>query len=262
MRRLATLFLLAFLLVPGPARAGGPGDRLYQVSVLPALLAGDYEGATDVAGLLAHGDFGLGTWQDLDGEMVVLDGKAYRVPASGRVVQAAPSDRVPFAAVAFFRSQRSVTLSAVSLKDLEERIDALLPSKNHFYALRLDGRMERLRARSVPRQARPWPPLAEVVGKQTLFTLDGLDGTLVGLRCPAFAAGINVPGYHWHFLSADHTRGGHVLDCAFRSLELRLDELPGLELALPVDAGFRALDLAGDVSAQVRKVEKAPGQGD
>jgi acetolactate decarboxylase len=88
-----------------------------------------------------------------------------------------------------------------------------------------------------------------------------MDGTLVGLRCPAFAAGINVPGYHWHFLSADHTRGGHVLDCAFGGLTLRLDDLSGLDLALPRGGTFESLDLSGDVSAQVQRVEKAPGQG-
>ncbi|MES9996805.1 acetolactate decarboxylase [Desulfovibrio aminophilus] len=258
--RKALMILSAVLLLSVSALAGGGGDRLFQVSVLPALLAGDYEGALSTADLLARGDFGLGTFQDLDGEMVVLDGAVWQVPSDGRVCRVAPDMGTPFAAVTFFESDREVIVArAESLADLERQVDAALPTRNHFYALRVDGRLTRLSARSVPRQAKPWRPLAEVVREQTRFTLDGQEGTLVGLRCPAFVSGVNVPGYHWHFLSADRAKGGHVLDCVLENVRVRVDELTGLELRLPTGAGFGALDISGDHSAATKAVEKTPG---
>ncbi|MCM0754868.1 acetolactate decarboxylase [Desulfovibrio aminophilus] len=258
--RKALLILAVVLALAVPARAGGPGDRIFQVSVLPALLAGDYEGSLSTGDLLARGDFGLGTFQDLDGEMVVLDGVVWQVPSDGRVRRAPRGLGTPFAAVTFFEPDREVLVArAESLADLERQVDAALPTRNHFYALRIDGRMTRLAARSVPRQDKPWRPLAEVVREQTRFTLDGLEGTLVGLRCPAFVAGVNVPGYHWHFLSADRSKGGHVLDCALENARVRVDELTGLELRLPTEAGFTGLDISGDHSAATKAVEKTPG---
>ena len=108
------------------------------------------------------------------------------------------------------------------------------------------------------RQDKPWRPLAEVVKEQSVFDLGELEGTLVGLRCPAFAASLNVSGYHWHFLSKDRTRGGHVLDCSFTNLSVAVDRLSSLELRLPKAAAFDGLDLSGDRSAQVKAVEKSP----
>ena len=253
--------LLAFLLVlalAAAAQAGGKDDRLYQASVLSALLAGDYAGSFGGGELLAHGDIGLGTFENLDGEMVVLDGTIWQVQSSGQVRRMDAKVKSPFACVAFFQPDLRLPLaSAASLDDLDRQLDATLPTLNRFYVLRVDGRM-RVRARSVPRQDKPWRPLTEVVKEQSVFELGEVEGTLVGLRCPSFAAGINVAGYHWHFLSKDRTRGGHVLDCSFTNLSVAVDRLSGLDLRLPQSGPFDGLDLAGDRSAQVKAVEKAP----
>ena len=47
---------------------------LYQVSTATALVEGIYQGAVRVATLREHGDLGLGTFENLDGEMVIVDG--------------------------------------------------------------------------------------------------------------------------------------------------------------------------------------------
>ncbi len=258
MRARVLLTLLLVLALAAPVRAGGKDDRLFQASVLPALLAGDYAGSFGAGEILAKGNFGLGTFENLDGEMVVLDGVIWQVPASGQVRRMDAAAKSPFACVAFFEPDlRLPVASAANLEDLDRQLDAALPGLNRFYALRLDGRM-RVKARSVPRQDKPWRPLAEVVKEQSVFDLGELEGTLVGLRCPAFAASLNVSGYHWHFLSKDRTRGGHVLDCSFTNLSVAVDRLSSLELRLPKAAAFDGLDLSGDRSAQVKAVEKSP----
>ncbi len=257
--RKGLLAVLLTLALAATSWAGGRDDRLYQASVLSALLAGDYAGSFGGDELLAHGDFGLGTFENLDGEMVVLDGTIWQVPASGQVRRMSPAVKSPFACVAFFQPDlRLPVASAASLDDLDRQLDAALPTLNRFYALRVEGRM-RVTARSVPRQDKPWRPLAQVVKEQSVFDLGEVEGTLVGLRCPAFAAGVNVPGYHWHFLSKDRSRGGHVLDCSFSGLAVAVDRLSGLDLRLPRSGPFDGLDLAGDRSDQVKAVEKKPG---
>ncbi len=207
MRPMRLSFLLFFLLAafgPAPALAGGASDSLTQVSVISALMAGDYDGSVGLDKLKTLGDFGLGTFDGLDGEMVVLEGVVYQVRSDGSVAQPGDGERTPFAAVVRFSADRRLQLAAAgSLEQLNQALDALIGSANRFYAVRIDGPLPRLKVRSVPRQAKPYPSLAEAAKAQTVFDLDGARGTLVGLRCPAYSKGMAVPGYHWHFISED-----------------------------------------------------------
>ena len=63
-----------------------PERVIYQTSLMSALLSGVYEGETTMADLLQHGDFGLGTFNHLDGEMIAFNRKF-----SSCVVTAAPA---------------------------------------------------------------------------------------------------------------------------------------------------------------------------
>ena len=51
---------------------------IYQTSLMSALISGVYEGQITMAELLKHGDFGLGTFNNLDGELVALNSKIYQ----------------------------------------------------------------------------------------------------------------------------------------------------------------------------------------
>ena len=101
---------------------------------------------------------------------------------------------------------------ALSHAELLARLDALVPTGASSCAIRLDGRFELVRARSVPAQSPPYRPLTEVVADQHVFELEDVAGTMLGFRFPAYVEGIEVAGYHLHFISDDRTRGGHVLD--------------------------------------------------
>ena len=78
--------------------------KMYQVSTLQALMLGYSRSVITVSELLSHGNTGLGTFEDVDGEMIVLDGTCYRATESGNVVVAEPSKGVPFQRYATWRA--------------------------------------------------------------------------------------------------------------------------------------------------------------
>jgi len=242
---------------PSPA----PGvHQITQVSVIDALMVGRYDGVMSIPELLRLGDFGVGTLDHLDGEMIVLDGKAYQVRGDGKVAEVTPDRSTPFAVVTSFVQDGKFTCPRVSsLEDLDARLDDALPQKNNFLAIRIDGRFDSLTMRSVDRQEPPYRPLDEVAKGQSVWTREGQVGTLVGVRCPAWVGGLNVPGYHWHFLSDDRKVGGHVLDCRVRDGRVRYDVCRDWSIKLEGTPGFNAADLIKDRGRELRRVESSRG---
>src|SRR5205085_482786 len=206
-----------------------------------ALLEGVYVGDLLVATLRQHGDFGLGTLNGLDGEMLQVDGRVFQVRSDGKVRSVPDAARVPFADTTFFDADRSVTAEKpLSFKEMATYIDTLLPSRNIFYAIRIEGTFRYVKTRSVPRQVKPYPRLAEVVKTQPTFEFRNQTGVMVGFWTPNYAASLNVPGYHFHFLTADRTRGGHVLECTLGRVKISIDDTPHFSLDLPHTREFRA----------------------
>jgi acetolactate decarboxylase len=259
--RAAVRWLLAALVVAtvavGTAAAAPARGVLYQVSIIDALMAGLYDGQTTVAELRRHGDFGLGTFTGLDGEMVALDGRFYQVTADSVAHPVPGTQTTPFAAVTFFRRDVSVTIeSGPDLAGLQAALDLAVASTNVPWAVRVDGAFRSVRARSVPRQKPPYPKLTDVVATQPTFEFRDVSGTLVGFRCPYFMQSVNVPGYHLHFLTADRSRGGHVLDCTISSATASAHATPELHVALPRDVAFVTANLKPPPVTDLEKVEK------
>jgi acetolactate decarboxylase len=245
----------------GPSHSPADRDQITQVSVIDALMLGRYDGVMPIPEMLRHGDFGVGTLDHLDGELIVLDGRAYQVRGDGVVAEVASGRSTPFAVVTRFESDGEFSCPrADTLKVLDARLDVVLPQKNNFVAIRVDGRFASITLRSVHRQEPPYRPLAEVAESQSVWTHEGLSGTLVGVRCPAWVGGLNVPGYHWHFLTDDRKVGGHVLDCRFRGGRLRYDVCRSWLVKLDHSAGFNETDLGQDLSQELRRVESSRGR--
>jgi acetolactate decarboxylase len=113
-----------------------------------------------------------------------------------------------------------------------------------------------MRTRSVPSQSKPYPPLQQVTQNQPEFAMQDVAGTIVGFRSPAYVKGINVPGYHLHFLSDDRSRGGHILNFEVAAARCQVDPLHRFLLRLPEsDTGFAETDLARDRSRELQDVE-------
>jgi acetolactate decarboxylase len=225
--------------------AGHEPHVLFQASTIGALLEGAYEGDVTFAELARQGDLGLGTVNHLDGEMITLDERFYRADVDGRIEELRGSERTPFAVVAPFDPAIEFELEgSIDHDRLLAEIDRRVPADAATCAVRIDGHFELVQARSVPRQEPPYRPLMEVVADQRVFEFAAVDGTMLGFRFPEYAEGIEVSGWHLHFISEDRSRGGHVLDSRSSTLHVQLDpsgelhvELPpGVELADPGQA--------------------------
>src|SRR6202166_4642108 len=83
---------------------------MYQVSTATALVEGIYEGAVRVGALREHGDLGLGTFENLDGEMAIVDGRVYQVRCDGSVREVSDDVLSPFAAITHFAPDSRVHL--------------------------------------------------------------------------------------------------------------------------------------------------------
>jgi len=250
---------LRLLLAVWLAAAARAADRetLAQFSTIPALLAGLYDGEWTCAEVLTNGDLGLGTFDRLDGEMIVLDGRCYRARSDGTVSRVAAGEKTPFASVTFFEPDLVLTnLVAENLAGLLAALDARLPSLNLAYAMRMDGAFAYVKTRSVPPQQKPYQPLTEVVKAQPTFEWRTVRGTLLGFRCPASAKELNVAGWHLHFITTDRKHGGHVLDLCLTNQTAQLDVTPNLRQTLATNSTFLKLDLSGDSTEAVKKVEK------
>ncbi|MGN6256336.1 MAG: acetolactate decarboxylase [Solirubrobacterales bacterium] len=230
---------------------------LFQASTIGALLDGAFEGDLSFGELAEHGDLGLGTLNHLDGEMVAIDGEFFRADLDGQVTPVGREERTPFAVVTSFAPTVDEQLPnrVLDHEELLERLDELAPAGASSCAIRLDGRFELIRARSVPRQEPPYRPLTEVVAEQHVFELREVEGTMLGFRFPTYVEGIEVAGYHLHFISADRTRGGHVLDSRSRGLRVRLDPSNDLHVELPPRIDLEDPSLAAQTHAAVELVE-------
>jgi acetolactate decarboxylase len=229
---------------------------LFQASTIAALLDGAYDGDLSFAELAEHGDLGLGTLNALDGEMIALDGDFYRADVEGAIHPIGPREQTPFAVVTRFEpTVEAEIVGPLGHEDLLARLDELVPAGASSCALRLDGRFELVRARSVPRQGLPYRPLAEVVAGQHVFELAGFSGTMLGFRFPAYVEGIEVAGYHLHFISEDRTRGGHVIDSRTTLARARIDPSDDLHVELPPGVGLDDPDLSAETHAAIAGVE-------
>jgi acetolactate decarboxylase len=229
---------------------------LFQASTIGALLDGAYEGDVTFAQLAEHGDTGLGTLNALDGEMIALDGRFFRADLDGRINQVDPAERTPFAVMVWF--EPTVEFESTAPLDNDEflaLLDERMPAGATSCAVRVDGEFELVRARSVPRQEPPYRPLTEVVAEQHVFELREVSGTVVGFRFPDYAEGLEVSGYHLHFVTDDRSRGGHVLECRPGRVRVRMDPSTDLHLELPPGIVLSGPELAESTREALRRAE-------
>lgn len=234
MRRKSFLFLiLSILLASQYSFAGAVENAVYQVNTITSLKQGMYDGGVSFGRLKELGDFGMGTLDGLDGEMVALDGRFYQVKTDGKAYEIDESAETPFATVTFFKSEKKILLKRVeSLKAIQQALDDLLPSKDLPYAIKIEGKFPSIKLRSVPAQKKPYPDLGTALKDQVVFDLKDIQGTLVGFRFPDYMEGVNVSGYHFHFVDRERKTGGHVLDCGAEDLQISLSSLPDFRMTL------------------------------
>jgi acetolactate decarboxylase len=233
-----------------------PIHTLFQVSTSAALVEGLYQGAVRVSRLLLHGDFGLGTFIDLNGEMVVLDGVCYQVAPKGEVKVVRDETLVPYAVVTRFSAEFTKQLTHLgSFTELVSICDGVRKSENVFHAFRVDGRFSSVKTRVMKPVSHGTTLKAAAAGQQE-FQLENIEGTLVGIWSPRFAASFTVPGYHFHFLSADRKKGGHVLECKAVEASLKGCAVNEIHVSLPETEEFLKADLTRDPQSDLASAER------
>jgi len=228
---------------------------LFQVSTSNALVQGVFGGVITVKDLKRHGDFGLGTFTGLDGELVMVDGECFRATAGGVVGVAEDQREVPFALVTRFETDIEETVDEESnLDEVTAKIDSMRPSENVFMGVRIDGEFTGLSMRAECK-ALPGESLVEATSHQSEFDVADQVGSIVGFWSPPYSRSIGVPGYHFHFISDDRKTGGHVLGLQAHRCRIGLHTESDLHLALPETTDFLTADLSGDHERELAVVE-------
>jgi len=254
---LLTSFIVLSALAQGCLCAHQGKDTVSQFSTINALMKGLYDTDFNYAQIKEYGSFGIGTFNGLDGEMVALNGKFYQVKSDGKVYLVDDSMKSSFCMVKFFSTDENITLKGETdyehlIKLLEEKI----PSKNIFYAVKIEGNFNYVKARSVPRQAKPYKGLTAAAKEQSVFEFKNKRGALVGFRFPGYMSEVNLAGWHFHFISEDETCGGHVLDCALANGLISIDRSSGFCLKLPDNQDFLNADFKKLDEAALKKAEQ------
>jgi acetolactate decarboxylase len=234
-------------------------DTLYQISTISALMQGVYNGTIPVGDLKKHGDFGIGTFDRLDGEMIVLDGKVWQAKADGTVSPATDDQTTPFATVTYFSPdfRQATPDQAVNFSLFSAEMAARLPTQNMIYAVEIHGTFPSMTVRAIPAQEMPYPNLTVASAGEHEYTFNNITGTVVGFYTPVFLKDLNTQGYHLHFLSDDHTRGGHILDMTVPAASsVEYDITPYYTVVLPTTGAFAGINLTADMSGAVAAVER------
>lgn len=269
MKKRATVLLAAAMLLSLSACAQQPAqtpaapvqdtETIYQVALLQSLTQGYYDGIINVSDLKTHGDIGIGTFEGVNGEMIVLDGKVYQALSDGSVQEAADTETVPFSNVTFFDSDVTVDMTEIeNVAAFKSALDKTVSEKgkNMFYMIKVNGTFEKMLVRSELKQEKPYKTLDKALETdQREFNYENIAGTVVGLYCPDYMSGLNAAGWHFHFISDDKTKGGHILELSFKNAKAELDITPSFDLALSDNADFQSMELAKNVDDAIKKVE-------
>lgn len=282
-------------------------SKMYQVATLQSLMTGYTRAVITVDELLQHGDTGLGTFENVNGEMIVTGGHCYKAMEDGSVIEASPDEGVPFASVASLDYEKyaaenataSETEEPAEIDDLagtEEPAEKIEPTKtdveirststsrtfdlgrmpdidslkneldlkveewfglNSMHVVRIDGDFDEISARSESPLRTQHISLKKILsGTQKEFHFDNVSGTIVCIYYPDYMKGINAPGWHLHFLSADHTLGGHVFDLVMTRGTAVMEKISEIEIQLPKSPAFDTYSLADDAGADIKAVEQ------
>lgn len=212
-------------------------NSLYQYGTIGSLMAGAMDGTDTINDFLKHGDFGIGTMDGVDGELIILNGQAYKVSSSGEVIHLMGAEKLPYGAIAHFHANHTITVSKeLGSEAVEKLVLAKMRSKNLFAGVKITGVFKKMHTRAMPKQEPPYIRFSEV--DQPNFYAEEIKGTVVGFYSPALFHGTSVAGFHVHFISDDHQFGGHILDYTVKDVKIEIQDYADLIQDFPKEAEF------------------------
>jgi alpha-acetolactate decarboxylase len=226
-------FLVGLQIQPAPSSTTDR-DTLYQLTAYNTFITGKYAGVMPYSELEKHGDFGIGTFDGLDGEMIALNGEFYQIPSTGIPRMVDPTQTAPYATITYFQADRTFTVSGLNYTQLKSYLDGQLgTSSDVIYAIKVSGTFDWAQTRSPQKQSQPYQNITEALKTQSVFNLTDVAGTAVGFWFPASMSGVDYAGYHIHFITDDRTAGGHLLDCIINNATVEVGIINNYNLALP-----------------------------
>lgn len=241
------------------AQETAKSDQLFQVALLQSLMQGEYDGVISVGSLKTYGDTGIGTFQSVNGELIMLDGVVYRALWDGSVEVAPDDETVPFTNVTFFDADVTKnnvrTESSSALKDIMTEM-ANANGRNQFYMAKVTGKFSSMLVRSELPQKQPYRHLDDALKTdQREFTYENIRGTIVALYCPDYMSGLNSEGWHLHFVSEDKTKGGHVLNLSAEDANIEMDVISEFNMIVPNRDSFNEKGLSVNMKEAIEEVE-------
>jgi len=244
------LFTMGGLLIAGAGLSGctsaqGDGKTLFIAGSYGAIQRGVYDGALTVADLKQHGGFALGTFNSIDGEMLGLDGKYYQIGVQGKINPVDDAWTTPYATVTFFRPDKVIEISKpLGYQELQAYLNSQLPTPNIFYAMKVTGKFDLIKARSLTKLSKPYPatPYATITQNEPTFEFSNVESTMAVIVSPSYTGELSYPGYHAHFINSDGKYGGHVLDCRMISGKVEVASLPNFTINLAQNNEFYKAD--------------------
>lgn len=215
-------------------------DMFYHYSVWYAFVNKIFDGNLTAKELKTKGDIGLGSYDRLDGELIMLDGVLYRATEDGKVTEAKDTDKIVYANAAFFDTEKTFKIAKIeNYASLRAKINEQLPSKNLFYAFKIHGDFKKMKCGGLHKQEKPFKNGLDVlIPNRPIFERENFKGTMVGFFCPEFIGDINVKAYHLHFVSDDKKFAGHVMEFEAENLEVEIDLINKYQFDLPTTDEF------------------------
>ncbi|MCE7060769.1 acetolactate decarboxylase [Dyadobacter sp. CY343] len=232
-------------------------DFMYQYSIIDALMAGVFDGDLNIASLKTKGDFGVGTFNKVDGELIINNGKVYKVSHDGSVKVARDMDSTSAAFVKFFKADTVITIAGenLSYEKVQEHLVSIL-NPNGIYALRITGKFSEMTTRAASPAKPPYKTLSEhLKTNQAVFELKNTQGICNGFLLPPYLARTNVPGFHLHYVADDLKSGGHIFKFKTNSIRVEIDLAKGFIIENNTNPEFKAVNLKPDRGEELKKIE-------
>ena len=234
-------------------------DSMYQVSLMQAFMHGEYDGVITVGDFKTHGDTGLGTFEGVNGEMIILDGVVYQAAADGSINVMADNEKIPFGIITNFDEDAKITnITADDFDDLTSKLDKEIAKygTNNMYLIKIKGNFSKITVRSIEKQEKPYKEFTDVAAvDQKVFNHTDSTGTIVAVYFPDYMNELNMHGWHIHFLSDDKQKGGHVLNLTNLKGSGQVDEINEFNMILPSDDSFAKMNFTEDMTGKINSVE-------
>jgi len=194
-----------------------------------------FTGDVKLSEVMSYGNFGIGTFNNIDGELVAVDGLIYRTKADGSAeVVEDLEEKTPYAIVTEFQPDIQRAIGSSKLSDVLAEIDAMRDDlAESIFSVEVTGTFRWARTRAPEPSYPPYKDLEEIIADQPSTTFNNIGGDIVGFYTPEFLGSLGVPGYHLHFIDESRQFGGHLQDAYLNEGIIKIQCLDEVKVMKP-----------------------------